>query len=316
MSHRILSCLSALLLVGSVSEGCSKKVSWDTDLQLKPRVQRVSEAALEPLEQAVCYAFQQVDTAQWGVASYADALAGVLTAKYITGTRADGVKGTLLTTPGLETWLSMPVSAPFVMMVAVDTQNKLYGYTQVALAENLTPLVVDVVFYPWKDAPSYKVGNWWMFNKSYVVPDHSSILLHPTVQQTAEDQATDLSGAVAFAYPDADPAEWSPASYEDALVGLLTQKGSGQTRQDGIKGRTLTGEGRQAWLGLQVKTSTAMVLVVDTKNKHYGYAVLHTAAEFVPVEFAPLFQPWQKAAEYISGDWTMINKFYTPEVTP
>lgn len=75
MKRTILYAAAALLL-----GGCFKSVGYDTDVILKSWVQTESAAELKPAQGVVAYAFE-ADTVTWTVASYEDALNGVLTRK-------------------------------------------------------------------------------------------------------------------------------------------------------------------------------------------------------------------------------------------
>lgn len=59
---------------------CLKEGKYDTTYILRPQVQTQSVDTAEPLAGVVAYAYD-VDTLDWGVASYADAAAGIITRK-------------------------------------------------------------------------------------------------------------------------------------------------------------------------------------------------------------------------------------------
>ncbi len=67
--------LLALLFVSCLKEG-----KFETTYILKPSVQYQSVDPAEPLAGVVAYAYE-VDTLDWGVASYDDATAGIITRK-------------------------------------------------------------------------------------------------------------------------------------------------------------------------------------------------------------------------------------------
>ena len=62
----------------------------------------------------------------------------------------------------------MRVGSTPVVVVAVDTENRLYGYRQQDLGENLPQLFTSVIFRPWKQMKKYVDGTWRMFNDFYV----------------------------------------------------------------------------------------------------------------------------------------------------
>lgn len=297
--------------------GCSRSVSYDTDLQLKPLVQHKSGGELSPLEGAVSYAFPLADTTRWTVSSYQDAMDGILTDKSTDERLGGGIRGSYLTADGRLTWLSMFVSTPSVLLTVADASAHQYGYTQIELGENLTPLTVTVVFYPWTQAVSYKKGKWWMFNEDYVPPEESSLLLHPQSEAEQDGEPAELTNVKAFAFPGYSITEWMPASYDEAVNGIITRIGTDEIFGDGVEGRALTEEGRTNWLGLDVKSSSALVVAVDTRNKLYATAQLDPDPALTPREIPLVFQLWRDAASYPSGEWTVVDEFYVaPEQAP
>lgn len=167
--ERIITLLA--LLAVTAAPGCFKKVSYDTLYVVKPLVQSESGGVPLAVPGAVAYAFD-VDTAQWTVATYADALAGILTPKEGTAAApAPAAVSQPFEMDSTENWICMQVSAPSLMVLVVDTQDRLYGYRQQALAENLSPMYVSAIFRPWKEGTFYIDGTWRMFNEFYVAPE-------------------------------------------------------------------------------------------------------------------------------------------------
>lgn len=163
MMRRMMLYAAALL-----ASGCFKSVSYDTDVILKSWVQRASSDALEPASGVVAYAFE-ADTVEWTVASYDDALNGVLTRKGSSETGVSPVAGEVCRVDSVDMeLLQMRVGSSPVVLVAVDTENRLYGYRQQELGENLPRLFTSVVFRPWKRMKKYVDGTWRMFNDFYV----------------------------------------------------------------------------------------------------------------------------------------------------
>ena len=163
MKRTILYAAAALLL-----GGCFKSVGYDTDVILKSWVQTESTAELKPAQGVVAYAFE-ADTATWTVASYEDALNGVLTRKGTDEAGVSPVQGTAYRVDSVDMdLLLMRVGSTPVVVVAVDTENRLYGYRQQDLGENLPQLFTSVIFRPWKQMKKYVDGTWRMFNDFYV----------------------------------------------------------------------------------------------------------------------------------------------------
>lgn len=154
---------AALLL-----SGCFKSVSYDTDVILKSWVQKASADPLEPTVGVVAYAFE-ADTVTWTVSSYENALNGILTRKGTDETGVSPVRGELYRVDSVDMdLLLMRVRSTPVVLVAVDTENRLYGYRQQELGENLPQLYTSVIFRPWKRMKKYVDGTWRMFNDFYV----------------------------------------------------------------------------------------------------------------------------------------------------
>lgn len=154
---------AALLL-----SGCFKSVSYDTDVILKSWVQKASADPLEPAVGVVAYAFE-ADTVTWTVSSYENALNGILTRKGTDETGVSPVRGELYRVDSVDMdLLLMRVRSTPVVLVAVDTENRLYGYRQQELGENLPQLYTSVIFRPWKRMKKYVDGTWRMFNDFYV----------------------------------------------------------------------------------------------------------------------------------------------------
>lgn len=160
---------AAALLLG----GCFKHVGYDTDVILKSWVQPESASELKPAQGVVAYAFE-ADTVTWTVASYEDAMNGVLTRKGSGETGVSPVRGEVCRVDSVDMdLLLMRVGGTPVVVVAVDTENRLYGYRQQELGENLPQLFTSVIFRPWKRMRKYVDGTWRMFNDFYVEePDH------------------------------------------------------------------------------------------------------------------------------------------------
>lgn len=152
--------------------GCSKSVAYDTLYVLRPYVQDSTDAEMRSLPGLRAYAFQ-ADTTQWCVASYEEALAGTISMRYAPDTKRSDPVAVATAYPASDTipasvnWVQMRVQLSSALIVAVDTENKLYAYCQQEFHENLSPYILSVAFRPWKGA-FYQDKDWWMFNDFYV----------------------------------------------------------------------------------------------------------------------------------------------------
>ena len=134
---RIITLFTAVVLFA----GCFKEVSYRTDYVLKPLVQENSGDVVQLLPEGKAQAFAHAaDTVFWEVASYEDALAGIITRR---DNPSEKQTVPLVTAEpyqqeGIAGWLSMRIDKPSVMVVAVDTEHRIYGYTKQEIADRFT----------------------------------------------------------------------------------------------------------------------------------------------------------------------------------
>lgn len=315
--------LLALLLVSCLKEG-----KFETTYILKPSVQYQSVDPEEPLEGVVAYAYE-VDTLDWGIASYDDAAAGIITRKDDPSQRLtepadiavpyDGTAGTEGAEAGggeetaaMSGWLQMPLGRAPRMIVVVDPTTRLYGYTMQQPLLNLPKLYVSVVFLPWKEGSAYKNGEWSFYNDFYMQPTVLKAYYKPTWQAQAdgEESAFTSSQIKAYAYV-ADTTDWYIASYDDAVAGRITRK-------DGSEERTTPNfqayyeSGSDLW-GMEVTATPLMAVVVDRLNRIYAYTKLVPDLEGPPPTWPVVFRPWRTLWKYKENDWCMVDDRYAPE---
>ena len=178
---RIAGCLCAAVLLA----GCFKKVSYETACILKPLSQRSSGDVIEPILGAQAFAYN-VDTTLWTVASYDDALNGIITSKENPSERmtAPAAVSAPYESDGASGWLQLHLSRETQMVVVADPASRVYAYTQLKSAQNLPHLYVSVVFRTWKEGNSYKDGNWSFYNEFYTPPVYLDCYIRPEVQST------------------------------------------------------------------------------------------------------------------------------------
>ena len=187
-AKRILPLLAAAALLA----GCFKDVSYKTNYVLKPLAQAQTVDPVEPFEGLKAYAFD-ADTAFYTVASYEDALNGVIARKDDLSDRIASPVAAAepCVREGTVGWVQMPLSAETQMVVAVDPVNRVYAYTQQELDVNLPNLYVSLIFKPWKGF-SYKEGNWSFYNEFYAPPVYLDCLIDPSVQLAVVDRTNRL----------------------------------------------------------------------------------------------------------------------------
>lgn len=213
-AKRILPLLAAAALLA----GCFKDVSYKTNYVLKPLAQAQTVDPVEPFEGLKAYAFD-ADTAFYTVASYEDALNGVIARKDDLSDRIASPVAAAepCVREGTVGWVQMPLSAETQMVVAVDPVNRVYAYTQQELDVNLPNLYVSLIFKPWKGF-SYKEGNWSFYNEFYAPPVYLDCLIDPSVQLAEGGETSEIANVKAYAYA-ADTTAFYIASYDDGRVG-------------------------------------------------------------------------------------------------
>ncbi|WP_295937718.1 hypothetical protein [uncultured Alistipes sp.] len=303
---RIILSVAAVALLG----GCFKSVSHKTTYALKPTVQETDGETTVLLkdEDVVVYGYA-ADTSEWGVRSYADALAGTITAKkLVSGTKTPDAKAEPDSREGFEDWLSMPLDMPQAMILAVDTKHKVYGYTQQIIGENMPEISVVMVFKPWMKGFSYKVGNWQFFFDDYVPPKQLKCTFTPMLQSLENTEPVASTSTIrAYVYA-ADTTEWRIASYEDAEAGIITSK------QPPIRTRTnpnfSASKGTDGTYSVTVEKEVLMVVVVDRTNGMYAYCKQTVDLDAEAGTFPEVvFRPWKKEVLYEeAGGWRVVNE--------
>lgn len=307
-----------ILLCGVVlwAAGCFKDTSVKTNYVLKPLSQTLSTDPYEALEGVKAYAFD-ADTTLYTVASYEDALNGVISLKSDLSSKLS--EPTAVSEPyeqeGATGWVHMSLSAPTQMVVAVDTQHRLYAYTQQELEVNLPNLYVVLPFKVWKEGNSYKDGNWSFYNEYYTPPVYRDCYVDAKVQLTEEGETTSISKMEVYAYA-ADTTAWFIASYDDAVSGKITSKAD-TTETRTIPSFQAYADGETGLYKMSVSAENLMVVVADRSDQLYAYTQQTVdLAETDPLNFPSLvFRPWKGIwiDKTDTNGWTVVNPTYEPE---
>lgn len=166
-----------LAAVAVATTGCFKKVTMDCRYHVRPYYQAESGGIAVQGEGMIAYAFA-ADTTQWTVASYDDALNGVLTSKTSGEKRSDAMERVEQS----DSTVVLQLTVTPVTIVVVDPINKLFGWRMTEVAENLPDLYVSITFRPWSVKKRYVEGPWRMNNEAYVAPEPET----PEVPETPE----------------------------------------------------------------------------------------------------------------------------------
>lgn len=150
--------------------GCFKSIGYETFYVLRPWAQEGTVKTPIPREDMLAYAFD-ADTTEWSVLSYEDAVAGIITSRR-TGEKLQPIaQGEPYEIDGNENWLAMQLNGPRFFILAVDQSNRLYGFTEQAIGENLPQMHVSVTFYPKEKGRRFLKGKWIMCNDFYTEPE-------------------------------------------------------------------------------------------------------------------------------------------------
>lgn len=293
--------------VTALLTSCFKDVSFETNYVLKPLLQELSGDPKLPFEGAQAFAYG-VDTTLWTVASYEDALAGIITHKTDPAQKMSAPVAVALPLEqeGTVGWLTMPLKEQSQMVVVVAPEQRLYAYTQQKLAENLPNLYVSLLFQPWKEGTSYAEGKWSFYNEFYTPPVILKCFISPAMQSVegGADQQIPKVKAYAFA---ADTTAWRIASYQDAVTGKITSK------TDPTQTRTNPNfqaypEPESQLLGMSVSSTPLMIVVVDQTNSLYAYVKQDLDLAGEPVTFPIVFRPWQQLWIDVEDGWRVVNE--------
>ena len=151
--------------------GCFKKVGFDTELVLYPKVQTASNDAFAVAEGVTAYAYYVADK-DWIVASYEDAVSKVITNNVSGETKNEpDVEAVPYAAEGEEPdslgRLTMKTQQRCVMLVAIYPTAEMWAYRHYEVAENLPVTTMKFHFRPWKTAEY--VDSEWVFNKKPLV---------------------------------------------------------------------------------------------------------------------------------------------------
>lgn len=172
-----------LAAVAVVVTGCFKKVTMDCRYHVRPYYQAESGGVAVQGEGIIAYAFA-ADTTQWTVASYEDALNGVLTSKTSGEKRSDAMERVEQS----DSTVVLQLTVTPVTIVVVDPINKLFAWRMTEVVENLPDLYVSVTFRPWSAKKRYVEGPWRMNNEAYVAPEVPEVPEEPTDPEQPEEE--------------------------------------------------------------------------------------------------------------------------------
>ena len=156
--HIALTLFGALLL-----HGCFKDVITYTDYNIAVYDQSVADGQIVPSPAVETYAYY-VDTTEWSVLSYEDALERRITNKTTGEVKSQpDVEGTF--DAALAYPASIRLEQPISMMVLVNPALRLYAYRKYELPENLPSVDTKLYMASWRK--SHSSSGWFIRNDFY-----------------------------------------------------------------------------------------------------------------------------------------------------
>lgn len=151
-----------IVVLAALGLAACEKVTMNTTYYILPRLQYQKDSVLWFVDGALAYTFY-ADTAQWAVASLADAQAGTLTNKFDGSKRGYDIR----TEQGADSVLVCgPVVQEPVLMVVCDPVDGLYAWKQVPTAKNLPSVVSGMIFRLWRTDSVYVDAKWTVVNEA------------------------------------------------------------------------------------------------------------------------------------------------------
>ena len=296
---QVLKYLCGLLILGLAS--CGVDVGYKSTYLLKSWEQPASGAELVRLEELRLFGYQ-ADTTDWRILSYEDALVGRFVAANGSGEElTPSLVGQPFEVEGYGMAQGLEAQGySRLMVLAVDTKNRLYGYTQYAMPENLPKLYASLVFQPWKKSSAFKNGIWWMFNNFYR-PDITA-RVRPTVESSEGAETVALKGVSLFVYEVEEPALWLPTDYDQATMGNLTNAESGEVISP-LK--SFSGDSAGV-ISISVPEGDYLMMAIDYTSR--SYALRPFAATEASTEIALCFSPWREESPYNFEGWAIYRE--------
>lgn len=304
MNRVIVWIFFTLVAMGATS--CGVDVGYNTTLILKAWIQPESGAELQPDSEVRLYGYN-ADTTDWRIASYEAALEGRFIAANGSGEELlPELSGSPIEVEGYSTAQSLNAEGyRRLMVLAIDTRNRLYGYTQYALTENLPQMYVSLVFQPWKKSKAFKNGTWWMFNDFYV-PDITA-RVRPTIEESEGAEPQNLKGVSLFVYNVEEPSEWLPTNYEQATTGQLVNRSTGEVI---LPTKNFSGDSTGV-ISMSFPEGDYLMMAIDFSTR--SYALREFLSTEASTEIPLRFSPWQELSPYSYEGWSI---YHEPAVEP
>ncbi len=145
----------------------------------------------------------------------------------------------------------------------------------------------------------------------------TQVVINPYQQIYDGADATALAGVVGYAF-EADTADISILSYDDALIGRVVSRETGDVVPQIAVSEAYSGEGADAdgaSLAMQIRAQYVSLLLVDTLNKDYAYTYYEVGMNLPQLFMYLVFRPWYEGTA-TSGKWVYVVPEANGEVDP
>ncbi len=166
--------------------GCFKDETYNTNVVIRCYQQDSSDASFVELSGAVAYSFT-ADTTDYMVASYDDALAGLLTDRL----SGEKISANYASQPypqdGFESAIAVEASGEVVVLVVVDTEHEDYAYRNYSMGLNLATTYMAVQFRPWYEGELTQNGWQYVIPEPIIVESEEEEESEEDVEESVED---------------------------------------------------------------------------------------------------------------------------------
>ncbi len=144
----------------------------------------------------------------------------------------------------------------------------------------------------------------------------TQVVINPYVQTYDGAELTELTGVVGYAFA-ADTAEISILSYDDALIGRVVSRETGEDVPQIAVTEAYSGVGASgdSSIAMQIREPYVTFLLVDTLNEDYAYTYYEVGVNIPQIFMATSFRPWYEGV-VTYGKWTYVVPEGNEEVDP
>lgn len=137
------------------------------------------------------------------------------------------------------------------------------------------------------------------------VSNDTVFIIKPNLQSESGSEMTVAEGVTAYAWFDRTE-DWSFASYEDAVAGILTDTETGKTETAAPDAESTTADepGSEGLLRLETRSASVLLLLLYPEEEMYAWRVYATGENLSPTYLTVQFRTWRTAG-YTDSGWTV-----------